>query len=269
MSGRRRVLMARLLTVVVLVGIAVGTTSVLTSTEDPKRVASVRARPQSTVTTTTTLPAPSTTLPPPPAQVPHVYQVQTADPVVFITIDDGWNDLPDVLLLLRSRQAPVTAFLIGPKAVRNANFYRQVLELGGTIEDHTMTHPDLARLSFDAQRTQFCQAADLIANTFGRRPLLARAPFGNTNIFTGNAIASCGMYADVHWSAEVARQHLVLAHPGGLQRGDIVLLHWGPGLVTDLQALFAAMDAAGLHAAPLQDYVGPTANRVPAAIAIR
>ena len=45
-----------------------------------------------------------------------------------------------------------------------------------------------------------------------------------------------------------------------LRPGDIVLMHWGPGLLQDLRTLFPLLDAAGLHPAPLQDYIGPTAT---------
>jgi hypothetical protein len=64
----------------------------------------------------------------------------------------------------------------------------------------------------------------------------------------------------VLWDATMSRGRLTVAHPGGLQPGDIILLHWGPSLLSDLQALFPLIDAAGLHPAPLQNYLGPTAK---------
>ena len=206
-------------------------------------------------------PAPTTTTPPaPPGVAPRVDHVVTTDPVVFITIDDGWHPLPDVLAFLQAHRAPVSAFLIAPIAQRDAEFYRQVLTLGGTIEDHTMHHPDLARLSLGSQTTEFCQAADLVAATFGRRPTLARPPYGSENQYTDQAIGSCGMYVTVLWDAKFSNHQFSLAHPGGLRPGDIILMHWGPGLLQDLQTLVPLLDAAGLHPAPLQDYLGPTAT---------
>jgi peptidoglycan/xylan/chitin deacetylase (PgdA/CDA1 family) len=191
---------------------------------------------------------------------PRVDHVVTTDRVVFITIDDGWHPLPDVVAFLQAHQAPVTAFLIAPIAHRDADFYRQVLTLAGTIEDHTMHHPDLGRLSPGSQSAELCQAADLIAATFGRRPLLARPPYGAENQYTDQAIGSCGMYATVVWDAKFSDHQFSLAHPGGLRPGDIILMHWGPGLLQDLHTLFPLIDAAGLRPAPLQDYLGPTAT---------
>ena len=211
-------------------------------------------------TTSTAPPTTTTTIPPPPAAAPRVDHVVTTDPVVFITIDDGWHPLPDVLAFLQAHHAPVTAFLIAPIAQRDADFYRQVLQLGGTIENHTMHHLDLARLSLAQQATELCPAADLIGATFGRRALLARPPGGAENQFTDRAVGYCGMYVTVLWDAKFSDHRFSLAHPGGVRAGDIVLMHWGPGLLQDLQTLFPLLDAAGLHPAPLQDYIGPTAT---------
>lgn len=209
--------------------------------------------------TTTTVPT-TTTLPSVPAVAPRVDHISTNDPVVFVTIDDGWHPLPDVFAFLQARHAPVTAFLIAPIAQRDADFYRQIETLGGTVENHTMHHPELGRLPLEQQRAEFCQAADLIGATFGRRPLLARPPEGNENQFTDQAVGSCGMYATVLWSARYTGHRFELGHPGGLRPGDIILMHWGPGLMQDLQDLLPRLDAAGLRPAPLQDYLGPTAT---------
>jgi hypothetical protein len=68
------------------------------------------------------------------------------------------------------------------------------------------------------------------------------------------------MYVTVLWDAKFSDHQFSLAHPGGLRPGDIILMHWGPGLLQDLQTLVPLLDAAGLHPAPLQDYLGPTAT---------
>ena len=218
------------------------------------------SRPAPTSAPPTSAAPTTTTLPPPPGVAPRVDHVETTDRVVFITIDDGWHPLPDVFAFLQAHQAPVSAFLIAPIARRDAEFYRQVLTLGGTVEDHTMHHPNLARLSLGSQTTEFCQAADLVAATFGRRPLLARPPYGSENQYTDQAIGACGMYVTVLWDATFSNHGFRLTHPGGLRPGDIILMHWGPGLLQDLQTLFPLLDATGLRPAPLQDYLGPTAT---------
>src|SRR5262249_29263512 len=185
----------------------------------PESLGSRRLAPPTAPPTTappTTAP-PTATTSPPPQVAPRADHVVTTDRVVFITIDDGWHPLPDVLAFLQAHRAPVTAFLIAPIAKRDAEFYRQVLTLGGTVEDHTMHPPDLARLPLASQTAEFCQAADLIGTSFGRRPLLARPPYGAESQYTDQAIAACGMYVTVLWDATFSNHQFRLARPGGLR----------------------------------------------------
>ncbi len=198
-------------------------------------------------------------LPPPPSPVPVVFHVPTTDPVVFVTIDDGWYATPGALDALRSRNIPATSFLIASPAERAAGYYREIVDLGGTVENHSLTHPQYAKLPRPGQVAEICGNSDRLAATFGRRPLLARPPYGSYNATTNQVFAECGVYANVMWSAEVRQGRLFLDGPGGLQAGDVVLLHYRPETAGDLAVLFAAMDQAGLRAARLQDYLLPKA----------
>lgn len=200
----------------------------------------------------------ATTLPPPPKPVPVVTRIDTTDPVVFITIDDGWQPVPEAVDLLRTQQAPVTAFLIAWKAERNADFYRDVLSLGGTVENHSLSHERLDRMPADEVRAELCGTSDTLEPLFGRRPLFFRPPYGAYDDEVLLVASDCGLYANVMWSAEVDNGVLTTDSPGDLSPGDIVLLHWGPGLAADLRVLFDAMARLGLRAAPLHEYLAPT-----------
>ena len=177
----------------------------------------------------------------------------------FVTIDDGWYATPGALDALRSRNIPATSFLIASPAERAAGYYREIVDLGGTVENHSLTHPQYAKLPRPGQVAEICGNSDRLAATFGRRPLLARPPYGSYNATTNQVFAECGVYANVMWSAEVRQGRLFLDGPGGLQAGDVVLLHYRPETAGDLAVLFAAMDQAGLRAARLQDYLLPKA----------
>jgi hypothetical protein len=58
----------------------------------------------------------------------------------------------------------------------------------------------------------------------------------------------------VHWSATFDGGRLSTAE-GPLRRGDIILLHFKPGLGLNLLALLQVIQAAGLHPAQLEDYI--------------
>jgi hypothetical protein len=87
------------------------------------------------------------------------------------------------------------------------------------------------------------------------------------DINTVTAATSCGLSAVVLWDATVDRGRLQRATPGPLTSGDIILLHWGPGLAGDLAVLSAYLDRSGLRSALLEDYLGPRPVTVLAAAA--
>jgi Polysaccharide deacetylase len=83
-----------------------------------------------------------------------VRHIETTDPVVFVTIDDGWAYDPTVLPFLAAHHMAVTAFLIGREAVRTASYWHMLVAQGGVVEDHTETHAMLAGRSLRAQAAE-------------------------------------------------------------------------------------------------------------------
>ena len=190
---------------------------------------------------------------------PVVRSIVTDDPVVFVTIDDGWDKDPTVLPFLADHHIAVTAFLIGRVAVRTAPYWDTLLAQGGVVEDHTETHPTLAGHPLAFQRTEICSPLDDYQRLFGRRPTLFRPPYGSLDHTTVVAARDCGLSDVVLWDATVSRGKLRRATPGPLRRGDVILLHWGPGLAGDLKALVAVLDSSGFQTALLEDYLRPGA----------
>jgi len=187
-----------------------------------------------------------------------VSRVVTSDPVVFVTIDDGWTKDPTVLPFLAAHNIRVTAFLIGKVAVRTSPYWDALLSQGGLVEDHTETHPFLAHRTLESQKAEICPPLEDDQRLFGRRPTLFRPPYGSMDRTTVTAAADCGVSAVVLWDAVVQKGKLRRAVPGPLQRGDIILLHWGPGLAGDLRALVTSLADSGLRSALLEDYLGPS-----------
>ena len=190
----------------------------------------------------------------------YVMRVSTRKPVVFITIDDGIVPDRALLRLVRQRHLPVTVFLTTAYAPRGprAAYFRALQAAGAVIEDHTLTHPDLRRVDDTSVRHEVCGAAARIEHLFGRAPTLFRPPYGGVDTRVLRTARGCGMTA-IGWDA-------VMPATGGLQtwnghgalgRGDIVLLHFVPGLVGQLTRVLAKARRAGLRPALLENFVGP------------
>lgn len=188
--------------------------------------------------------------------MPVIRRIETTEPVVFITIDDGYAHDEDVVKLLRTRKIPVTAFLTEDAVRDHHDYFARITQVTGqSVQDHTVTHPHLNGVGRDSQRAEICDAADIYEQWYGTRPWLFRPPYGEYGQTTREVARECGMDYLVLW--DVSLPHRVLRYASGsrLQRGDIVLIHWRPNLARDLPVVLDAAAAAGLRVAALQDYL--------------
>ncbi|MEV4807491.1 polysaccharide deacetylase family protein [Nonomuraea sp. NPDC049421] len=205
---------------------------------------------------------------------PVISSIPTRRKVVFLTIDDGWEQDPGFVQQIRDERIPVTAF-----AMRDAveakgtpdqaggearyvgagkwGYFRQLRDAGVAVENHTLTHPNLRLLGRAAQRKEICGTTQLIKKEIGTRPALFRPPFGNYNTDTLLAAKSCGVRAVLLWTATV--------QPGGkiayqvpdkrLRPGDILLLHFRPNLARDFRILVKKIKRRGYALGNLQAYL--------------
>lgn len=202
--------------------------------------------------------------PPPPAPAPapfvdrYVQRIATTDPVVFITIDDGTYKDAAFLARVRRTHLPVTVFLTNAAASGDGvDYFRSLQGAGAVIEDHTLRHPYLTRIPAQARREEICGAADKDLRSFGRRAQLLRPPYGDWDASVLATAKACGLHAVVGWDA-------VMPERGGLQTwnghgrlkaGDIVLLHFLPGLDGQIGRLLASIRGQHLRVALLEDYL--------------
>ena len=166
---------------------------------------------------------------------------------VYITVDDGWTPSSQVLATMRKTHLPVTTFLIEQAAQRSLAYWRAFAEAGGTIEDHTVSHPNLTKLSLSQATFQWAHARLALGRWVGQAPLMGRPPYGAFDRTVAAAAYRAGLKALVGWSASVGSAGVQTWNGKPLEPGDIVLLHWDPGLGRQLTKLLAVIDARHLH----------------------
>ncbi len=213
----------------------------------------------STSTTTTTAPFPPATpvaITPGPV-APLISKITTPNRVVFFTIDDGFVQDPAVIDYLRQSQLPVTMFVLPAALQQNPTYFQTLHQLGATDQDHTVHHLDLKRLSYQQQVNEICGPLNGDSFLFGQRPWLFRPPYGSYNQATLQAARTCGLQAVVLWEGTMNDGVLRLQHPGPLQPGDIVLMHFRTDLLQNLKNLSVAAYLSGLRVAPLAQYLPP------------
>jgi peptidoglycan/xylan/chitin deacetylase (PgdA/CDA1 family) len=183
--------------------------------------------------------------------VPLYSFASPAGRAVYITVDDGWTPSPQVLAIMRRTHLPVTAFLIAQAAGRDLPYWRAFVRAGGTIGDHTVSHPDLTRLALAQATSQWSQARLALGHWLGRVPAMGRPPYGAFDPAVQAAAYRGGLTALVGWSATVDGRQIQTWDGRPLAAGEIVLLHWVPGLGHQLTRLLAVIQARHLHPMPL------------------
>jgi peptidoglycan/xylan/chitin deacetylase (PgdA/CDA1 family) len=188
--------------------------------------------------------------------VPVISRVQTDKPVIFLGIDDGWFKIPQAHDWLMQHKLPFTLFLEDDAVAGDYNYFQDLQGAGMSIQNHTLTHPDMTTLDFDQQKNQICATADNYLNVYGQRPTLFRPPFGSFNDLTLQAAAACGMKAVVTWHAK--------ANGGSIQfqdgnthflPGDIVLMHFRNEFLADMNAFMDQASRDNLQIGRLEDWL--------------
>ena len=184
-------------------------------------------------------------------EVPLYSFASPAGRAIYITVDDGWTPSPQVLDIMRRTHLPVTAFLIQQAAQRNLPYWRAFVAAGGTVGDHTVSHPDLTKLSLSQATAQWGQARQVLGRWLGRTLVMGRPPYGAFNLAVQAAAYRGGLKALVGWSAIADRDGIATWNHKGLEAGEIVLLHWVPGLGQQMTKLLKAIHAKHLIPRPL------------------
>jgi peptidoglycan/xylan/chitin deacetylase (PgdA/CDA1 family) len=217
--------------------------------------------PRATTTTTRLLPDPPRPRPLPAApagQAPIYSRLPIPDKVVFLGIDDGLVRDPAVLDHARRHRIPFTAFLTEDMADAEPDYWRRAVAAGGTIQSHTVSHPDLTTLGLAGLRREVCGTiAPFTALAGGTRPTLFRPPFGKVNASVQRVAAECGYRAVILWKGSTNNGRLTMQE-GPLQPGDILLLHWRDTLRDDIDDVIARCRQEGFTIGRLEDYFPPT-----------
>ncbi|HEY3650913.1 MAG TPA: polysaccharide deacetylase family protein [Streptosporangiaceae bacterium] len=170
---------------------------------------------------------------------------------IYITIDDGWTPSAEVLALMHQTYLPITAFLISGAAREHLSYWKQFVAAGGMVGDHTVSHPRLTTLTRGRATAQWGQARTLLGRWLSQTPVVGRPPYGAFNHAVEVAAARGGLTALAGWSATMSGRRVLTWDSKPLSPGEIVLLHWDPGLGEQLAALLAAIRAQHLNPAPL------------------
>lgn len=107
-------------------------------------------------------------------------EVNVDGPYIAMTFDDGPHatNTPKLLDIAAKRHIKLTFFVLGECVEQNPAVLQREVAEGHEIGNHSWSHPNLAKLSEEAVRSQLRRTDDLILKTAGVKPTLMRPPYG-------------------------------------------------------------------------------------------
>ncbi|MFC9815719.1 polysaccharide deacetylase family protein [Streptomyces virginiae] len=201
-----------------------------------------------------------------PGKVPVIDRIPlpAGEKIVFLTFDDGAEKDPEFLKMAADLKLPISMFLTDSVASSDYGHFEKLRDNGSasTVNNHTLTHPNLRTLSFEAQKKEICGQQDKLEKRFGQRPPLFRPPFGNYNDDTLRAASECGVSSVLLWRVSMQINNFQYAQGSALQPGDIILAHFrGPSELkgaTEIQMttrMLQRIQEQGYRIGRLEDYL--------------
>lgn len=186
---------------------------------------------------------------------PIIYFGPSSGRRIYITVDDGWFTSQKVLHLMQTQHVPITTFLIQKAATEHLSYWKAFVKAGGVIQDHTVNHPWLTKISYQNDISQWSGPVQNFPKWFGQTPSLGRPPYGAVNKTVQIAAHEAGLKDIVMWSAAFNPTHpskgLQTWNNKPLSPGEIVILHWDPGLYNRIEQLLKICKERNLVPAPL------------------
>ena len=163
-------------------------------------------------------------------------------PVITLTFDDGPNTVitPQVLDILEENGAVGTFFLIAQNITpESAEVVRRAAAMGCDIENHSLTHGFMDRMTAEEIRAEVQACTDRITEITGRAPRFFRPPFIAVNRTMYDNIGLtfiCGAGCE-DWVPDVSARERADRVLANAEDGQIVLLHDMQRNVNTVEAL--------------------------------
>lgn len=152
---------------------------------------------------------------------------------VALTFDDGPGTYtPQILAVLKDYGVKATFFEIGENAAAHPDYVRQIISEGHVIGDHTYTHPDLTKLSYDAQMDEINKTKTTIEGIVSTNVHFFRPPYGSYNANTDKVMSALSMER-ILWNVDprdwsgVSSDAILQNVLANTKSGSIVLMHDG------------------------------------------
>jgi peptidoglycan/xylan/chitin deacetylase (PgdA/CDA1 family) len=187
------------------------------------------------------------------AQKP-VERVETDQPLVAITFDDGPNPVngPKLLALFKKTGVRATFFVNGNNLRKHPELAKRMVAEGHELGNHTTSHANLAKLGdLEKVRKQIEETQTIMKETVGKPAAVFRAPFlsHDKNVWTVlNGMPAINASRDTKdWSKDSTVESIIDKATKETKAGDIILMHsWSGKTIEAMPKIVKALQAKGL-----------------------
>ena len=178
-----------------------------------------------------------------------------SQPIIALTFDDGPNTVitPEVLDTLEENGAVGTFFLIAQNITpESAEAVRRAKAMGCDIENHSLTHGFMNRMTVEEIRGEVQACTEKIIEITGEAPKFFRPPFiaVSREMYDNIDLAFiCGVGCE-DWVPDVTAQQRTERVLANAEDGQIVLLHdmqWNQNTVDALKLIIPELKKRGFR----------------------
>ena len=178
-----------------------------------------------------------------------------SQPIIALTFDDGPNTVitPQVLDILEENGAVGTFFLIAQNITpESAEVVRRAKAMGCDIENHSLTHGFMDKMTPEQIRDEVKACTDAIVEITGEAPKFFRPPFIAVNQTMYDNIDLtfiCGAGCE-DWVPTVSTQERIDRVLANAEDGQIVLLHdmqWNQNTADALKVIIPELKKRGFE----------------------
>lgn len=165
-----------------------------------------------------------------------IYSVATDEKKISISFDAAWGaeDFPKIMEILDKHHVKTTFFMTGDWVEKYPECVKTLVEKGHDLGNHSASHPDMTKLSKEAQKEQILKVHNAVKELTGYEMELFRPPYGAYN---NDVIRTCyeNGYFPIQWDVDsldwkdLSAPEIInkVCNHKALDNGSIILCHNG------------------------------------------
>ena len=194
-----------------------------------------------------------------------IYSVDTEEKKIAISFDAAWGaeDFPKIIEVLDKHNIKTTFFMTGEWVEKYPECVKTLVEKGHDLGNHSATHPDMTKLSKEAQKEQILKVHDVVKELTGYEMELFRPPYGAYNNEVIRTCYEIGYYP-IQWSVDsldwkdLSATEIInkVCNHKALDNGAIILCHNGAKHTAEaLDEMLANLKNQGYEIVPISELI--------------